>query len=70
MDRRLDVYEDEGGEFRWRLVAQRGNLPDEIVSEGGEGYSARADAAEAAARENPDVEVNHVILETQEEGSE
>jgi uncharacterized protein YegP (UPF0339 family) len=66
-DHRLDVYEDASGEFRWRKVALIGNLPDEIVSEGGEGYSDRSGAVEAAKRENPDLDVNHVIPE---EGTE
>lgn len=57
MSHRLDVYEDKSGEFRWRKVAERGNLPDEIVSESGEGYTTRSDAHEAAIRENPEFEV-------------
>ena len=62
-DHRLDVYQDKGGEFRWRKVAERGNLPDEIVSEGGEGYSSRSGAVDAAQRENPGLEINHVLPE-------
>jgi uncharacterized protein YegP (UPF0339 family) len=58
---RLDVYQDAAGEFRWRKVAERGNLPDEIVSEGGEGYTTRSDAVEAATRENPGLTINQVV---------
>lgn len=51
--RQLQVWQDKAGDWRWRVVALRGNLPDAIVSESGEGYSTKADAREAALRENP-----------------
>jgi uncharacterized protein YegP (UPF0339 family) len=66
MGSQLQVYEDASGEFRWRKVALRGNLPDEIVSDGAEGYSDRASAADAAQREHPGLDVRHIF----EEGSE
>jgi len=59
-DHRLEVYEDEAGEFRWRKLALRGNLPDLLVSESGEGYADRSGADEAAVRENPGLDVTHL----------
>ena len=44
--RRFDVYEDDGGDHRWRLVATNGTL----VATAGEGYTTHADAREAADR--------------------
>ena len=37
---RFEVYEDKGGEFRWRLRHRNGN----IIATGGEGYTRRHDA--------------------------
>jgi uncharacterized protein YegP (UPF0339 family) len=45
---RVQIYEDEAGEWRWRRIAPNG----EIVSESGEGYTERNDAREAALRVN------------------
>jgi len=42
----FELYEDRGGEFRWRLRHDNG----EIVGDGGEGYSRRRDAREAIER--------------------
>lgn len=41
---RLEFYEDEAGEFRWRLVASNGN----IVAVSGEGYKNRNDCKDIA----------------------
>ena len=42
----FELYEDDAGEHRWRLVAGNG----ETVADSGEGYSTAADAHEAADR--------------------
>ncbi|WP_339104867.1 amphi-Trp domain-containing protein [Haloterrigena salinisoli] len=41
---RFEVYEDRGGQWRWRLVHWNGN----IVADSGEGYSSRSNAKRAA----------------------
>ncbi|NUC73493.1 DUF1508 domain-containing protein [Haloterrigena sp. SYSU A558-1] len=41
---RFEVYEDRGGEWRWRLVHWNGN----IVADSGEGYTSRSNAKRAA----------------------
>ncbi|WP_226481075.1 amphi-Trp domain-containing protein [Natrinema amylolyticum] len=41
---RFEVYEDKGGQWRWRLVHWNGN----IVADSGEGYSSRSNAERAA----------------------
>jgi len=41
---RIETYEDEAGEWRWRLVAGNG----EVVAHG-EGYTRREDAQRGAA---------------------
>ena len=43
---RFEIYEDKADEHRWRLVS--GN--DEIVADGGEGYSGRSECADAVER--------------------
>jgi uncharacterized protein YegP (UPF0339 family) len=53
-ERRVEVYEDAGGEWRWRRIARNG----ETVADSGEGYTRSADAVEAAEREFPDDLVN------------
>lgn len=47
-DRRIEVYEDKGGRWRWRVVADRGNLPDEVIADSGQGYTTRTSARRAA----------------------
>ena len=42
----IEVYEDAGGEFRWRLVHRNGN----ILGDSGEGYASRSNARRAADR--------------------
>jgi len=43
---RFEIYEDKADEHRWRLVS--GN--DEIVADGGEGYSGQSECADAVER--------------------
>ena len=40
MASKFNVYKDKGGEYRWKLVHQNGN----IVADSGEGYSSKANA--------------------------
>lgn len=42
----FEVYEDEGGEFRWRLRHRNGN----VLADSGEGYSSRSGAETAVDR--------------------
>ena len=42
---KFQIYEDVGGEFRWRLVAANKN----IVANSGEGYKTKAGAKKAVA---------------------
>lgn len=37
---RFELYEDAGGEWRWRLVAANGN----IIADSGEGYASKQGA--------------------------
>lgn len=48
MKRVLEVFKDEAGEWRWRMISVRGNLPNEIVATSGEGYKNRKHAIEMA----------------------
>ncbi|WP_247728492.1 DUF1508 domain-containing protein [Halovivax limisalsi] len=62
-DLTFDVYEDDAGEYRWRL--RGGN--DQIVADSGEGYTARDDATEAVDRVRqyaPDANVLDIGLAT------
>ena len=59
-DRRIEVYEDDAGQWRWRLVSARGNLPDEILADSGEGYASKGNARRAAKAVHPGVEVLHL----------
>jgi len=43
---RFEVYEDNAGEYRWRLVSTN----DEIVADGGEGFSDRSNANDSVER--------------------
>ena len=43
---RFEVYEDNAGEYRWRLVSSN----DEIVADGGEGFSSRSNANDSVER--------------------
>jgi uncharacterized protein YegP (UPF0339 family)/uncharacterized membrane protein len=45
-DYEFEVYEDKGGDYRWRLQASN----DEIVADSGEGYTERSEAESAVER--------------------
>jgi len=45
-DAEFEVYEDNAGEYRWRLRHDNGN----IIADGGEGYASRANAEDAVGR--------------------
>jgi uncharacterized protein len=47
------VYEDESGDFRWRLVAQNG----EIISDSAEGYRHKGYCITMAKKQNPGAEL-------------
>ena len=42
----FELYEDNGGEYRWRLVHDNGN----VIADSGEGYSSRSNARDAIER--------------------
>lgn len=54
MTDKVEVFKDSAGEWRWRRVAQNGN----IISTGGEGYVNKADCVAIAARLNPSIRLN------------
>lgn len=47
--RRVEVYEDEGGQWRYRVKAANG----QVVSTPGQGYARKDGALRAARREHP-----------------
>lgn len=49
----VEVYKDNGGEWRWRRVAKNGRT----IGVSGEGYRTRWGANRAAKRSNDDVEI-------------
>jgi uncharacterized protein YegP (UPF0339 family) len=48
--RRVEVYQDRSGEWRWRRLAAN----EKVVADSAESYTREADALEAARRENPE----------------
>jgi uncharacterized protein len=50
---RVIVYEDEAGEFRWKLVARNG----EIISDSAEGYRHKGYCINMAETLNPGAEL-------------
>lgn len=62
MTDRIHVYEDEGGEFRWRRVAENGKL----VADSGEGYESESGAVEAANRQAEGTDAT-VVVDSQAE---
>lgn len=48
-ERRVHIYKDDAGEYRWRRVAMNG----EVVADSAEGYTRKHDACGAALNENP-----------------
>jgi uncharacterized protein YegP (UPF0339 family) len=52
----FEIYEDDAGQYRWRLVHDNGN----IIADSGEGYSSRQKAEQGlrSVKENaPDADV-------------
>jgi uncharacterized protein YegP (UPF0339 family) len=56
-DKYFEVYQDQGGEWRWTKWSKRGNLPDEITSDSAEGYSSLAEASKAAWKDDKKLRV-------------
>jgi uncharacterized protein YegP (UPF0339 family) len=55
----FELYEDSGGEWRWRLVATNGN----IIADSGEGYNSKQGAErgiDAVRRAVPEAEIEEV----------
>ncbi len=61
---RVEVYEDAAAEYRWRKVADNG----EIASVAGESFTRREDARRSAIAENPEVDPD-LIAYAEEDGS-
>jgi uncharacterized protein len=55
------VYKDEAGEFRWKLVAENG----EIISDSAEGYHHKGYAISMAEKLNPGAEL---VIDDKSEG--
>lgn len=55
---RVQPYRDEGGEYRWRRLADNGN----IIADSGEGYVNKRDCLEMAAAQFPDDEFDWTLL--------
>jgi uncharacterized protein YegP (UPF0339 family) len=60
--RRVEVYRDVGGEWRWRRIAGNG----EIVAVSGEGYSDRGGAVRAASLENEGLAIGFVDVSAED----
>ena len=58
---KVHVYEDESGDFRWRLVAENG----EIISDSAEGYRHKGYCLSMAEKLNPNAEL---VIEDETEG--
>lgn len=52
----FEVYEDEAGEYRWRLISG-----DDIIADSGEGYSSKSGAKEAVQRLQEDAPTASVL---------
>lgn len=52
--RRVEVYRDAAGQYRWRRVATANG---QVVADGAEAYTRKTEALTAAGRENPGVPV-------------
>jgi uncharacterized protein YegP (UPF0339 family) len=58
-DATFEIYKDEVGQYRWRLVHDNGN----IIADSGEGYSSKQKARQGlnSVKENaPDADVEEV----------
>ena len=53
----FDVYEDNAGDYRWRLVHTNGN----IIADGGQGYSSKTGAEDAVSRVRSHAPEGHVL---------
>jgi uncharacterized protein YegP (UPF0339 family) len=53
----FEVYEDNAGEYRWRLTHQNGN----IIADGGEGYASKSGAEDAVERVTEYAPEAHVL---------
>ncbi|MFW6435423.1 MAG: HVO_2922 family protein, partial [Halovenus sp.] len=53
----FEVYEDNAGEYRWRLVHRNGN----IIADSGEGYASESGAEDAVERIRSYAPVAHVL---------
>jgi uncharacterized protein YegP (UPF0339 family) len=53
----FEVYEDSGGEYRWRLVHRNGN----IIADSGEGYASESGATDAVERIRSYAPVAHAL---------
>lgn len=56
---RMDIYQDRAGGWRWRLVAQNGN----IIADSGQAYRSRRNATDAVRMVS---QVSIVMAETGE----
>lgn len=55
-----EVYEREDGLWDWRRQADNGEI---VATSGGQGYTKKDDALEAAERENPGLDVKVLRFE-------
>jgi uncharacterized protein YegP (UPF0339 family) len=47
---KLDVYRDDSGQYRWRVIAANGRT----IASSGESFDSKANATRAAHRANPE----------------
>jgi len=62
----FEVYEDQAGEYRWRLVHRNGN----IIADGGEGYASRQKAKQGLESVKGNVAGAPLVDETRDGGDE
>ena len=55
---RVQPYRDEGGEYRWRRIAENGN----VIADSGEGYMNKRDMLEMARANFPDDAFDWALL--------
>lgn len=55
---RIQPYKDDAGEYRWRRIAENGN----IIAVSGEGYKNKQDALEMAEKQFPDDRLDWDLL--------
>lgn len=54
---KFEVYEDQRGEYRWRLKAANGR----IVGDSGEGYSTKSNAKQSAERAGRSIATARIV---------